>query len=127
MSQKNRLLLVGLLVALVAVVAAIAFGVTQARQVRHRANEAVLANNLTTLRDVIRQFHDDKGRYPGSLDELVLAGYLRQVPTDPFTRSRETWELVFEPHPTPGRPPGVIDVRSGAPGTSMAGLELGRF
>lgn len=125
MSKKSRnLLLAGLLLALVAVVA---LGLLQTRRARHRADEAVLATNLTTLRDVIVQFHDDKGRYPGSLDELLLAGYLRQIPMDPFTRSNGTWELVFEPHPVPGRPPGVVDVRSGAPGRSMAGVALRRF
>jgi len=38
---------------------------------------------------VIDQFYGDKGRYPQSLEELVEAKYLRQVPVDPFTQSSE--------------------------------------
>ena len=110
---RNLLLAAGLLLAIAATAVAGYRGVTEARRTRHRAHEAVLASNLATLRDVIGQFRDDKGRYPGSLDELVLAGYLRQVPMDPFTRSNETWELVFEHRPAPGRPPGIVDVLSG--------------
>lgn len=80
-----------------------------------RARESVLKTNLRTLRDVIGQRHGDKGRYPTTLETLVEEGYLRKIPMDPFTKSRETWVLVHDGQR------GIIDVKSGAPGSSLDG------
>lgn len=60
-----------------------------------RANEAVLKNNLRTLREVIDQFHGDKGHYPESLDILVEEDYLRDVPIDPILGEPE-WGLEYQ-------------------------------
>lgn len=92
-----------------------------------RANEAVLKTNLRTLRDVIDQYHGDKGRYPQSLETLVEAGYLRKVPIDPITKSTTTWlEIREETSEESGsldgeEGPGIEDVKSGAPGSTLDG------
>jgi type II secretion system protein G len=99
-----------------------------------RAKEAVLKTNLHTLREVIDMYYGDEGHYPESLDALVEEDYLRAIPVDPFTRSAETWELIFEEEgedgePEPGPPPGpdepagpgIIDVRSGSPFIALDG------
>jgi general secretion pathway protein G len=89
-----------------------------------RANEAVLKTDLRTLRDVIDQYHGDKGYYPVDLEELVSEGYLRAIPVDPITKSDKTWVPILE-EIDPDKPPaetelsdtgapGVIDVRSGS-------------
>lgn len=81
-----------------------------------KAREAVLMEDLYQMRRAIDGYFADHIRYPDSLEELVERKYLRSVPRDPFTKSRETWELV-EPSPnlegeiTEG---GVEDVRSGS-------------
>lgn len=85
------------------------------RSVPYRTRESVLKTNLRTLRDVIDQRHRDKGSYPKALDTLVQEGYLRKVPMDPITKSRETWILVYNGQP------GIVDVKSGAPGNSLDG------
>ena len=54
-----------------------------------RAREAVLKQDLQTMRSAIQQFTLDKAAGPQSLDDLVSAGYLREVPTDPMTRARD--------------------------------------
>jgi general secretion pathway protein G len=97
-----------------------------------RAKEAALKTDLRTMRDVIDQYYGDKGHYPKGLETLVEAGYLRTIPLDPFTKSKETWVLVFEeadPDAPPaetdlpeGGEPGVIDVHSGSPGISLDGI-----
>ncbi len=74
-----------------------------------KAREAVLTRDLFTMRDLLDQYQADKGRYPGSLNDLVTVGYLRAVPEDPFTRSRTSWQEIFEV--TEG---GVFDVHSGS-------------
>ena len=60
-----------------------------------RAKEAVLKQDLQTMRSAIQQYTLDKAAAPQSLDDLVSAGYLREIPTDPITRTRE-WHLDYE-------------------------------
>lgn len=82
-----------------------------------RAREAVLRDNLFTMRNLIDQFTLDKQRPPQSLEELVEAGYLRGgVPEDPITRSRDTWRVDFEDVVvgTNQAIPGIVDVHSGS-------------
>ena len=83
------------------------------------------------MRDVIDQYHADKGYYPATLETLVDEGYFRKIPRDPMTRSTETWLLEYDtpdPEIEPAETdfpedgaPGVIDVRSGSPRSSLDG------
>jgi general secretion pathway protein G len=82
------------------------------------ARETVLAENLRNTREVIEQFYADRGRYPDSLDQLVEAKYLRGLPMDPMTESRETWILVPPEDATKGN---VYNIKSGAPGNDKRG------
>ncbi len=59
------------------------------------AREAVLKQDLQALRGAIQQYTLDKQRAPQSLEEMVSAGYLREVPTDPITKQKD-WRLDFE-------------------------------
>ena len=78
-----------------------------------RAKEAVLKQDLQTMRSAIQQYTLDKQQAPQSLDDLVSAGYLREIPTDPITRARD-WHSDFEdvmlsPEQTAN---GITDVHS---------------
>ncbi|MFQ5526016.1 MAG: type II secretion system protein [Thermoanaerobaculia bacterium] len=96
-----------------------------------RAREAVLKNNLHSMRDVIDQYHGDKGYYPTSLEALVEEGYFRILPRDPMTKSSDTWVVEYDeadPDIIPAETdfsedgsPGIIDVRSGSDRTSLDG------
>jgi general secretion pathway protein G len=90
-----------------------------------RAREAVLRDDLYTMRSLIDQFTLDKQRPPQSLDELVDAGYLRGgIPEDPFTRSNQTWQVDLEDVAVPGSSqglPGIVDVHSGSDEISLDG------
>jgi hypothetical protein len=93
------------------------------------ANEAVLKTNLHTMRDVIDQHFGDKGKYPASLEDLVEKGYLRKVPMDPITKRTDTWVFTYEetdpenpgPESDQTGEPGITDVHSGSPLTSLDG------
>jgi len=61
-----------------------------------RAREAVLKEDLYSMRQSIDQFTQDKDKAPQALDDLVSAGYMRQIPKDPFTDSDQTWEPVTD-------------------------------
>jgi general secretion pathway protein G len=80
--------------------------------------EAVLRDNLRSVRDVIDKFYGDNGRYPETLEELVEKRYLRALPVDPLTESAATWQLVPVPDGYKGT---VYDVHSGAQGTDRDG------
>lgn len=74
-----------------------------------KAKEAVLRQDLFTLRELLDHHRADQGKYPPSLDSLVSAGYLRAIPKDPFTNSSSSWQEMSEP--TEG---GIFDVYSGS-------------
>jgi len=82
-----------------------------------RAKEAVLQQDLMTMRDAIDHYHADKGTYPYSLDTLVQEKYLRQIPVDPITEHADTWITV----PLPDYSVGVYDIRSGGEGVALDG------
>jgi general secretion pathway protein G len=88
------------------------------------AREAVLKDDLYTVRKLIDEFTQDKQRPPTSLDELVDAGYLRGgIPVDPFTGSNETWRTDVEEVPlNPSQAAsGIVDVHSGSDEIALDG------
>jgi general secretion pathway protein G len=89
-----------------------------------RAREAVLSQNLFSLRSVIDQYTMDKQKAPQSLEDIVQAGYLKSIPYDPMTNSRETWQTVQEDYlqSVDQSQPGITDVHSGAAGTGTNGV-----
>ena len=88
-----------------------------------RSKEAVLKEDLFRMRDAIDQYYADRNEYPSSLEALVAEKYMRNVPTDPFTNSRDTWQLTMsEPDPAnPSGEIGVFDVKSGSELTAIDG------
>lgn len=82
------------------------------------ARDAVLRDNLHTLRTTLDKFYGDTGRYPDTLDELVSKKYLRALPMDPVTESTTTWQTVPAPDGYQGN---VYDIRSGAAGNDRHG------
>jgi general secretion pathway protein G len=56
-----------------------------------QAREAVLKEDLHTMRSAIDSYTADKQKAPQSLDDLVQEGYLREIPMDPMTHSKDTW------------------------------------
>ncbi len=80
--------------------------------------ETILEENLRNTRALIDQYRADSGRYPDSLEQLVEKKYLRELPMDPITESRETW--IVEP-PQEQEQGEVGNIRSGAPGNDRKG------
>ncbi len=101
----------------------------QFRQTPRKAKEAVLKENLFVMRDVIDQYFADKGAYPGSLQTLVDEGYIRKIPTDPFTKSDQTWieEEADFADSSADLSGGIIDVRSGSMEVAMDGSNYGEW
>ena len=64
------------------------------KSVQH-AREATLHQDLMVMRQAIDNYTLDKQAAPQSLDDLVQAGYLRQVPKDPMTGAAD-WVPQFD-------------------------------
>jgi general secretion pathway protein G len=89
-----------------------------------RSKEAVLKQDLSTMRDSIDKFYGDTGRYPDTLEDLVSKKYLRSIPPDPITDSASTWVVVAPEDPSKG---AVYDVKSGAQGKATDGTAYGEW
>ena len=89
-----------------------------------RARESVLKQNLFQMRSLISQYTLDKQKAPQSLDDLVSAGYLRQIPVDPITGRNDTWKTDEEDYALSVDEPdtgGIKDVHSGSDAISSDG------
>jgi len=88
-----------------------------------RAKESVLRQDLFELRSLISQYTLDKQKAPQALDDLVQAGYIKQIPIDPMTGTNGTWTVDQEDTvmSVDQQDPGISDVHSGASGTSSDG------
>ena len=103
-----------IVIAIMGILMSVAIPVYQLH-LRH-ANEAVLKEDLYTLRNAIDQYTQDKSKAPQDLNDLVSAGYLRAIPKDPFTNSNTTWQTVQEDTmiAIDQTQPGITDVHSGS-------------
>jgi general secretion pathway protein G len=87
------------------------------------AREAVLKEDLRVMRSAIDSYTMDKQKAPQSLDDLVQEGYLKAIPEDPMTKSRETWntDVSDSLHTLDQTDPGIDDVHSGSQDTGSDG------
>lgn len=80
------------------------------------AREAVLREDLHVMRAAIDSYTMDKQKAPQSLDDLVQSGYLKDIPEDPMTHTRDTWitdqsDSLYSLDQTE---PGIDNIHSGS-------------
>jgi general secretion pathway protein G len=87
------------------------------------AREAVLKEDLHVLRAAIDSYTMDKQKAPQSLDDLVQDGYLKVIPEDPMTHSKDSWVTATSDamYSLDETEPGVDDVHSGSQDTAANG------
>ena len=83
-----------------------------------KAKESALKEDLHLLRKAIDDYTANNDKYPGDLQDLVTAKYIKGIPKDPITDSSGTW-VIFRSDDSES--PGIVDVKSGAPGRSVDG------
>jgi general secretion pathway protein G len=107
--------IVELAIVMTVILIIVAIAVPGYHKIVESAKEATLRDDLRTMRKMIDQYTADKQKAPQSLDDLVQAKYLPEIPVDPMTNSAETWEVILEQDPislTGER--GIVDVKSGS-------------
>lgn len=121
MSKRGRQLWLLVGIAILMILGAIS--VTRYQAMSLQSREEVLKTNLAAVRETIKQYVKDKQRAPMSLQELVTAGYFRELPFDPMTNSNSTWQPVIEDVViSPGQTSrDITDLRSGSAWTGSNG------
>lgn len=98
-------------------------------QQQARARETVLKHNLKLLRESLDDYRGDYGKNPETLDDLVKARYLKDIPLDPITGKRDSWVILPLEQPLDENgltPPQTedemqIDIKSAAEGNGLDG------
>ena len=116
--------LIELLVVIAIILIVASFALPAYNRIVTRSREAVLRDDLFTMRQMINRYTLDNHQPPESLDDLVKSGYLSGgLPIDPFTGSSQTWQPDIEnvsisPEETFT---GVVNVHSGSNARSLEG------
>jgi general secretion pathway protein G len=107
---------------IVMVIIAIMAAVAVPRVITHlrRAKEVVMLQDLWAMRRAIDSYWQDKEKPPANLQELVSAGYLREIPKDPVCADCQ-WNEISAPADDTNSAGGIGDVKSSAPGEDANG------
>ena len=122
-SGQRGFTLIELMVVISIIVILLSLAIPNYSQSILHAKETALRDDLYTLRSLIDQYTLDKQKAPQSLQDLVDGGYLKQLPKDPFTNSRDTWvpatdDTLMSPDQSA---PGIVDVHSASDQVSSDG------
>jgi len=121
--------LMELLVVMTVIALLASIGIVGYRHSLKVSKEAVLKENLFLLNHALEQFKADRGRYPSSISQLREKQYMREIPKDPFTASRDTWRTEMEATEGDSQDaePGIIRIRSGSDELDMNGIPYGEW
>lgn len=120
--RKKGFTLIELLVAMTIVALLLSIVVPRYFHSVTKAEETVLKQDLTLMREALDKYHADTGSYPDTLDDLINKKYLRKIPVDPVTQSVATWILIPPSNTEKG---AIFDIKSGAPGNARDGTAYG--
>jgi general secretion pathway protein G len=108
-----------IVITIVIILAAIALPQYQRTIIATR--EAVLRDDLYKMRSLLDSYAADKQKLPQSLDDLVTAGYMRELPVDPVTGQKDWNVTTGEDSSSTTSEQGVTNVHSASPDTSSEG------
>ena len=113
--------LLELMIVITVIIILAAIALPQYQKTILSTREAVLRDDLSNLRKLIDQYAADKQKMPQSLDELVSAGYMRELPKDPIT-GQPDWTVTTGDDPSASSgDQGVTDVHSASSDVSSEG------
>jgi general secretion pathway protein G len=118
----NGFTLLELVMVMTIIVILAAVGVTSYQHIQLKARETILREDLRTMRKMIDQYAADKEKLPQSLDDLVTAQYMRDVPIDPITGEKDWVVDIGDDTVSRDGGTGVVDVHSAAGGEGSDGV-----
>jgi general secretion pathway protein G len=120
-SPSKGFTLLELMIVISIIIILVSVALPQYQKTIMHTRETILSYDLNTMRKLLDEYAADKGKLPQSLDDLVTAGYMRDVPKDPITDNKD-WSIVTgdDPYSTEGGT-GVTDVHSSSSEVSTAG------
>ena len=117
--RRRGFTLIELLVVMAIIATLLTIAVPRYTRSVQRSREAVLKQDLTTLRESIDKYYGDTGKFPQTLAVLVEKHYIRGIPVDPIAKAADKWIVVNSEDPEDN---GVKDVKSGADGMGENGV-----
>ena len=120
-SRERGFTLLELMIVISIIIILVSVALPQFQKTIMHARETVLKDDLHKMRELLDQYAADKGKLPQSLDDLVTAGYMRELPKDPITDNKD-WVIATgdDPYSTQGGT-GVTDVHSASGDVSSEG------
>ena len=120
-SPSKGFTLLELMIVISIIIILVSVALPQYQKTIMHTRETILSYDLNTMRKLIDEYAADKGKLPQSLDDLVTAGYMRDVPKDPITDNKD-WNIVTgdDPYSSEGGT-GITDVHSSSSEVSTAG------
>lgn len=118
-SSGFTLLELVMVMTIIVVLAAVA--VTSYQNIQLKARETILQHNVNEMRKLLDQYAADQEKLPGSLDDLVTAGYMHDIPIDPTTGEKDWVVDMGEDTISRDGGTGVIDVHSNSPAQGSDG------
>jgi len=115
-ARQRGFTLIEMIIVISIVLVLLAIALPMYNQAILRSKEATFKKNLTTLNEVIQRYSEDKRQAPQQLDDLVQAGYLKELPND-ITGVNTTWQPEQETDPEKAWNPdqmGIASVHSGS-------------
>ena len=98
------------------------------QKVQMKTKETLLHDDLRSMRKLIDQYGADKEQLPQSLDDLVSAGYLQEIPVDPMTGTAD-WDVTIgdDVLAREAGKQGITNVHSKAGGTGSDGKAYSEY
>ncbi|HWC97106.1 MAG TPA: type II secretion system protein [Candidatus Sulfopaludibacter sp.] len=129
MRRQRGFTLVELMVVVTIIVILLTMAIPMYTKQTTRSREAVLKSNLFSMRMAIQQYIYDHQAAPHGLDDLVSAGYLKEIPVDPITGLYNSWKPVPEDsaNAMDTNNPGIGDVHSGSTKIGLDGTHISEW
>ncbi|HMG36784.1 MAG TPA: type II secretion system protein [Blastocatellia bacterium] len=120
--RQRGFTLLELVMVMTIIVILAAIGVTSYHTLQQKARESVLKQDLRELRKCLDQYAADREKLPATLDDLVTAGYIHDVPADPITTEKDWVTDMGEDTISREGGEGIIDIHSNAAGSDSEGV-----
>jgi general secretion pathway protein G len=115
-SRESGFTLIELMVVMLIIAVLMTIAVPSYESAIRAAHESVLKEDLHVMRNAIDSYTMDKQKAPQSLQDLVESGYLKSIPNDPMTNTKDDWQVDQSDslHSVDQTDPGIDDVHSGS-------------